>query len=335
MNIEQLKYNLPNNWAVTQIKEIVTYSKGRKPYILKREKFSNSIPYLDIRALEKEITEYANSDTSFIVNEGDLVMVWDGSRSGLVLQSKQHGTLGSTLVKINTFSLNTSFLYYFLLSKFEHINNNLKGTGIPHVNPQILGSMKFPLPPSKEQYRIVEKIEELFSEIEHTERNLTDINKRLEVYWQSVLDNAFNNITGTIKHLISLTTFIGAGSTPKGGRNIYGNSGIPFIRSQNVLHNSLNLDNVVYITDEINEKMSRTKIQTNDVLLNITGASIGRCAYIPENVNQGNVNQHVCIIRTLPDLFHKYLTLYLNSPKIQRMIQELSSGATREALTLS
>ena len=129
--------------------------------------------------------------------------------------------------------------------------------------------------------------------------------------------------------------FIGAGSTPKGGRSIYTHNGIPFIRSQNVLYYSLDLNDVVYITDEINEKMSRTQTQINDVLLNITGASIGRCAYIPDNLEQANVNQHVCIIRTKPVLLYKYLSLYLNSPAIQRLIQKWSSGATREALTLS
>lgn len=135
--------------------------------------------------------------------------------------------------------------------------------------------------------------------------------------------------------MYTVFNFIGAGSTPKGGRSIYIHSGIPFIRSQNVLHYSLNLDDVVYITDEINEKMSRTQTQINDVLLNITGASIGRCTYIPDSLEQANVNQHVCIIRTKPNLLYKYLSLYLNSPAIQHLDYKWSSGATREALTIS
>ena len=81
--------------------------------------------------------------------------------------------------------------------------------------------------------------------------------------------------------------------------------------------------------------MSRTQTQINDVLLNIIGASIGRCTYIPDNIEKANVNQHVCIIRTKPTLLYKYLSLYLNSPAIQRLIQEWSSGATRKALTLN
>jgi len=105
---------------------------------------------------------------------------------------------------------------------------------------------------------IVEKIEELFSEIENVELNLLHINKRLNVYWQAILGSAFGRVKGVNEYLSLFTTFIGAGSTPKGGRSIYVKSGIPFIRSQNVLYYSLDLEDVVYITNEINEKMVRT-----------------------------------------------------------------------------
>ncbi|CAK7018392.1 MAG: Type-1 restriction enzyme EcoKI specificity protein [Parabacteroides sp.] len=244
----------------------------------------------------------------------------------------------------------------------KHINlSNLdKSTTIPGLNRESVYRQYISLPPLNEQYRIVEKIEELFSEIENVEASLYKIKQKLEFYWQTILHYSFcGNLSKKWRaeeinrnpeslnaiHEIPIgwkwselethTNFIGAGSTPKGGRSIYVHNGIPFIRSQNVLHYSLNLDDVVYITNEINEKMSRTQTQINDVLLNITGASIGRCTYIPDNIEKANVNQHVCIIRTKPTLLYKYLSLYLNSPAIQRLIQEWSSGATREALTLS
>ncbi len=255
------------------------------------------------------------------------------------------------------------WLMYFINSPEirKKINSFQTGTTRKRISRRNLAQIKIPVPPVNEQFQIVQKIEELFSEIDHVETNLTDIKIRLDFYWQTILDSAFcGNISGEYqakiknrnkyKSLNALyeipfewewselgihTDFVGAGSTPKGGRSIYVNNGVPFIRSQNVLNYSLNLDDIAYITDAINEKMSRTKTQINDVLLNITGASIGRCAYIPENFAQANVNQHVCIVRTNPSLFYKYLSLYLNSPTIQRLIQEWSSGATREALTLS
>jgi type I restriction enzyme S subunit len=57
-----------------------------------------------------------------------------------------------------------------------------------------------------------------------------------------------------------LTCKIGSGSTPHGGKEVYQNSGIPFIRSQNVWDNGLNLDEVAYITEITHDKMSGTKV---------------------------------------------------------------------------
>lgn len=127
---------------------------------------------------------------------------------------------------------------------------------------------------------------------------------------------------------------IGSGSTPKGGRSIYLNDGIPFIRSMNVYPDGLVLNDIVHINESTHQKMSRSQLREKDVLLNITGASIGRCSYVPIGFNEGNVNQHVCIIRTFTDKIHyKYLSYYFNSPESQRIIQNIYSGATREALT--
>ena len=97
--------------------------------------------------------------------------------------------------------------------------------------------------------------------------------------------------------LLSLSIKIGAGSTPIGGAAVYTTSGIKFIRSQNVYDDGLFLDDVAYIPEEINQKKSGSIVKSKDILLNITGASIGRCAVADERVQGGNVNQHVCIIR--------------------------------------
>jgi len=104
--------------------------------------------------------------------------------------------------------------------------------------------------------------------------------------------------TWTWTTISELETFIGSGITPKDGRKVYVHEGVPFVRSQNVHPDGLHLENIAYVTSRIHDEMKRTKVHPNDVLLNITGASIGRSTYIPERFGEGNVNQHVCIIRT-------------------------------------
>jgi type I restriction enzyme S subunit len=119
---------------------------------------------------------------------------------------------------------------------------------------------------------------------------------------------------------------VGSGVTPKGGSDSYLSSGIPLIRSQNVLVGSLSLDDVVFISSEQHEKMRNSALSPNDVLLNITGASIGRCAVLPADFEVGNVNQHVCIIRTDVTLSPHFLCQYLNSEMGQKQIGKFQAG---------
>lgn len=123
---------------------------------------------------------------------------------------------------------------------------------------------------------------------------------------------------------------IGSGVTPKGGSNTYVTSGIPFIRSQNVVNNELVLDGTC-ITIEVHEKMKNSKVKPNDILLNITGASIGRTCVVPSHITTANINQHVCIIRLIdsaPIFIHQFLA----SSKGQKLIYQSQAGGGREGL---
>ena len=94
----------------------------------------------------------------------------------------------------------------------------------------------------------------------------------------------------------SVLNFVGSGVTPLGGKETYLSEGILFIRSQNVLWGTCDFSDAAYISHEVHNQMARSKVQKNDVLLNITGASIGRSAVYSED-REANVNQHVTILR--------------------------------------
>jgi type I restriction enzyme S subunit len=129
-----------------------------------------------------------------------------------------------------------------------------------------------------------------------------------------------------------MSTKVGSGKTPRGGEAVYQNSGIPFIRSQNVLNSRLELNGISYISESIHNDMKSTKVIPNDVLLNITGASIGRCCIVPDSFKEGNLNQHVCIIRTKDTLDRNYLVNILLSPIGQNQIMNNQAGGNREGL---
>lgn len=134
------------------------------------------------------------------------------------------------------------------------------------------------------------------------------------------------------KKLGELTSKVGSGSTPTGGAKVYRQFGVLFIRSQNVNKNALDLTNSTFITSAIHEKMKGSTVQPLDVLLNITGASIGRSCVVPEGFSTGNVNQHVCIIRPRWELSALFLQLYLSSFWGQKLILRGQAGGGREGL---
>ena len=120
---------------------------------------------------------------------------------------------------------------------------------------------------------------------------------------------------------------IGSGSTPRGSN--YSANGIPFFRSQNVYNDRLVYDDIKYISEEVHHNMKGTEVLANDLLLNITGGSLGRCAVVPADFNCGNVSQHVCIMRAVlvePEYFHALVlsSYFAKSMKI--------TGSGREGL---
>jgi len=129
-----------------------------------------------------------------------------------------------------------------------------------------------------------------------------------------------------------LTKKIGSGITPRGGSEVYCEEGVLFLRSQNVYDDGLHLDEVVFIPLEIDEEMSSTRVRPGDILLNITGASLGRTALVPDGFARANVNQHVCIIRMSETAPRDFIAYAMKSSAIKEQIMLSQNGAAREGL---
>ena len=118
-----------------------------------------------------------------------------------------------------------------------------------------------------------------------------------------------------------------------GGKTIYVPEGIKFIRSQNVYNDGLKLNDISYITEEINAKKKGSIVRSKDILLNITGGSIGRCAVVPDDFDIANVNQHVMIIRLVEPKMRHWIHTILISEYIQNLIMDVQVGVSREGLS--
>ena len=135
--------------------------------------------------------------------------------------------------------------------------------------------------------------------------------------------------------LQSITTKIGSGATPRGGKDAYKDSGISLIRSLNVYDFEFSYDNLAFIDDTQAAALKGVEVYPDDILLNITGASVCRCCLVPKDVLPARVNQHVAIIRLNQDVADPRYVLYtINSPAFKDALLKISmTGATREALT--
>jgi type I restriction enzyme S subunit len=126
---------------------------------------------------------------------------------------------------------------------------------------------------------------------------------------------------------------VGSGATPKGGEAAYKSTGTPLIRSMNVVFFGFKWDGLAYLDDAQAEALKGVEVQGHDILLNITGASIGRVTLAPSELSGARVNQHVCIIRPVRELDPRFLNAYLSCPTMQSAITDENYGVTRQALT--
>ena len=129
-----------------------------------------------------------------------------------------------------------------------------------------------------------------------------------------------------------LCTKTGSGSTPRGGKSVYKKTGVPFLRSQNIYDDGLRLANVAYIERAVHARMAGTAVRAKDLLLNITGGSMGRCCRVPDDFAEANVSQHVAIIRPAVSEMADYLHKLVLSPSFQSFILRKQTGAGRGGL---
>lgn len=167
--------------------DIVKIIKGKKPSSLTNENKPGLIPYIDIEAFENGILKrFTDPVKAVICEDDDVLIVWDGSRSGFVGRGTK-GALGSTLAKIHIPYIERTYLFYYLQSIYHVLNSRAKGVGIPHVNPDLLKSLFFPLVSRAQQLKVITKIEELFSELDAGVKELKAAQEKLKQYRASVL----------------------------------------------------------------------------------------------------------------------------------------------------
>jgi type I restriction enzyme, S subunit len=215
------------------------------------------------------------------------------------------------------------------------ILRHVTGTTRQRISRKNLGKVEIPLPPLEEQKRIAGILDAADRLRAQRRETLGQLDTLLQSTFLELFGDPVTNPKGwEFVQLGEHTTKVGSGSTPRGGNDAYKAEGISLIRSLNVRDGEFKWKALARIDDAQAKKLSNVVVELDDVLLNITGASVARVCRCPDEVLPARVNQHVCIIRTKPSVLPKFLEKLLLSGSMKNKLLGIGeSGATRQAIT--
>ena len=226
------------------------------------------------------------------------------------------------------------YIYYLLLSKNWDDGTNKAVMG-KTLNKATLSKVKVNIHSMQEQQEIVYVLNQATALIELHQQQLQKLDELVKARFVEMFGNpVVNNKGWNVSDLGQLTIKIGSGATPKGGKEAYQTDGISLIRSMNVHNGKFEYKELAHISDEQAARLENVAVEENDVLLNITGASVARSCVVPTNVLPARVNQHVCIIRCKDSIMPDFINSLLIDDNYQDLLWSIAgSGATREAIT--
>lgn len=277
------------------------------------------------------------------IKENDILIVKDGATTGKVSFvgnsfPYKKAAINEHLfsLRVNTREASPKYVFLFLKSPRgqKEILKDFRGAAIGGISRGFVELAKIPLPSLDDQTRIAHllgKVEELISQRKQHLQHLDDLLKSVFLgMFGDPARNPKNHKKSTVGHFITHLT-----SGGRGWAKYYSPSGKRFIRSLDVQMNSIGSDESVYVTPPENKETERTRVQSGDVLLTITGSLIGRVCFVPVGFEEAYVSQHVAIIRT-QGLNPVYLSYYLSMPNCgQRAIRKQQYGQAKPGLNLT
>ncbi len=351
---------IPKHWELTRLKNIFYESikqneNGKCTFYLSVLKDIGVIPFSEKG--NKGNKTSLDTRNYRLVEKGDIVLNTTNVCIGSVGLSKYDGCLSSVMYIVLRPIVELDIKYYDYFFKVREFQKYLRriSNGIlevrEYLDKTLFKAELFIFPPLPEQIAIAafldRKIVLIDQAINIKQKQIELLKERSQILIYKAVTRGLNpNVkmkdSGVewigeipegwkVKKVKHITTKIGSGVTPFGGGTTYLESGIPFLRSQNILFGKIELEGVAFISDKIHATMANSQVRKGDVLLNITGGSIGRCHYVDFDAEL-NVNQHVCIIRPTKEITTLFLNSILSSEIGQGQIWFNQQGGGREGL---
>ena len=361
-NIPELRFPEFKNegeWGKKELGEIADNLDSKRVPITSTVREKGSIPYYGASGIIDYVKDYIYDERLLCISEDGANLIDRNYPIAFSISGKTWVNNHAHVLKFE--NTNTQILVEKFINSIN-IEDFLTGLAQPKLNRGKLDIIPIPLPKNPaEQQKIASCLSSLDEVIAAHSQKL----ELLKDHKKGLMQNLFphpstssgggsmaepveakvpkfrfkefeNDEEWVEKKLGELTLKVGSGVTPLGGETVYKKNGRPFVRSQNVGWGIFLLENVAFIDEETHQDSISTEIKVDDVLLNITGASIGRSAVANKKISGGNVNQHVCIIRTQKKFLNPFfLCQYLISNYGQKQIDSFQAGGNRQGLNFA
>lgn len=335
----------PSSWDIRPMKEVIKWSSGGTPKSKEPSYYGGDIPWLIISDLndsivsesEKSITQLGLDNSSAkLVPENTLLLAMYGSIGKLGVTGIECATNQAIAFAKEIYDADVWFLYYYFKYLKPHLFKLGKGGTQRNISLTVLNSLSIPLPPLPEQNLIVQKIEELFSELDKGIAELEKVKQQLKIYRQAVLKAAFEGeftpeacfVHGTIGEYVEKPAY----GTSKKCTYEKSNGSVPVYRIPNIdiKKNLVDEDDLKYrVFDD--KEFNKLRLKDGDVLLIRSNGSVslvGRCALVKtKDENHAFAGYLIRLRRKNNKLHMGYLVHYLNSFFARRFIEKKAKSS--------
>jgi len=312
--------------------EIASFIMGQAPAGKDCNKDGRGTPFVKAGEFgnERPVIREWTTDPKKFAKDGDVLVCVVGATCGKINLGIDCA-IGRSVAAIrpDTAWLDQRYLHHFMSGKVLELRRGSVGAAQTVISREMLSAIPIPLPPLDEQKRIVAVLDEAFEGLDraraNAEANLADARELFESYLDKELSTPQSDWRSA--SLGSLCRRVTVGHVgPMADR--YVESGIPFLRSQNIRPFQIDLTGVKYIDDKFMSELKKSELRPGDVAIVRTGYP-GTCAVIPEELELANCAD-IVIARLGPELDPHFMTMLLNSRYGKAHVAEVSVGAAQK-----
>lgn len=343
-------------FSTQQVKDVVSFSKGKppaeQPYFGIDAELYLTPEYLRGGAASEPIRANKNAAR---VNGGETIVLWDGSNAGEVFRARA-GVLSSTMVHLKPIdSFDGDYFFYAMKGWEGYLKGQTSGSGIPHVDKEVLGKLELVQFLTVEQSKIAEILSTVDQAIEQTEALIAKQQRIKTGLMQDLLTRGIDEhgqlrteqthvfkdsplgripVEWEVQTLETVAEFVTSGS--RGWAQYYSTEGALFLRIGNLTRQHINMrfDDVIRVTPPESAEGERTAVKEGDLLVSIT-ADLGIVAVIPAGFETAYVNQHIALTRLDSSRVNaRFIGWFLNSQSGQAQFDKLNESGAKAGLNL-